>query len=214
MKIGERIKLLREKNKMTQEELANILKTTKQNIYKYENGIVTNIPSDKIEIMSKKFGCSPAYLMGWESKSETIDTDIFKYDNIFPITTKKIPILDDIDGSQPIFSAQEQGNFIEVGIDIKADFCFRFKGDSMVNVRIYDGDIVFVQKQSTVENGEIAAVIIGNELILKRLYYYKDKGLLILKSENSKYEDMIYMDNELSLIKILGKAIAFQSDVK
>lgn len=62
---GERIKFLREKNNMTQTELAEKIKTTKQNVYKYESGIITNIPSDKIEKMADLFGVSPSYVMGW-----------------------------------------------------------------------------------------------------------------------------------------------------
>jgi repressor LexA len=65
-----------------------------------------------------------------------------------------------------------------------------------------------------VENGEIAAVIIDDSATLKRVYYYKEKNTLILKPENPRYEDFIYTDSELNDIKILGKAIAFQSDVR
>ena len=68
MTIGSRIKELRESNHLTQTELAEKLGTTKQTIYKYENGIITNIPSDKIEIMAKLFDVSPMYIMCWEDK--------------------------------------------------------------------------------------------------------------------------------------------------
>ena len=69
---GERIKLLREKANMTQEELAKLLKTTKQTIYKYEQSIVTNIPSDRVERIAEVLNSTPAYIMGWESdKPET-----------------------------------------------------------------------------------------------------------------------------------------------
>lgn len=63
---GDRIKELRESKHITQTELAEMIGTTKQNIYKYENGIITNIPSDKIELLAEKFDVSPAYIMGWE----------------------------------------------------------------------------------------------------------------------------------------------------
>ncbi len=65
MTIGERIKAIREENGMTQTELADAIGTTKQNIYKYENNIVTNIPSDRIEAIARIFKITPAYLMGW-----------------------------------------------------------------------------------------------------------------------------------------------------
>ena len=67
-----------------------------------------------------------------------------------------------------------------------------------------------------VENGEIAAVVVSNqsEATLKRVYYYQDKALLILKAENPEYEDQIYSDEQLNEVHILGKAVAFQSDVR
>ena len=65
MTVGERIKSSRIAKGATQEELAKALGTTKQTVYKYENNIVSNIPSDKIEIMASFLGVSESYLMGW-----------------------------------------------------------------------------------------------------------------------------------------------------
>lgn len=72
MTIGDRIKRRREEIAMTQTDLAGKIKVSKQTLYKYENNIITNIPSDKIEGISAALEVSPAYLMGWEiSKKET-----------------------------------------------------------------------------------------------------------------------------------------------
>jgi transcriptional regulator with XRE-family HTH domain len=65
MTIGDRIKNLREYKKITQDDLAKHINSTKQTIHKYENNIITNIPSDKIEIIASVLDTSPAYLMGW-----------------------------------------------------------------------------------------------------------------------------------------------------
>ena len=81
-------------------------------------------------------------------------------------------------------------------------------------IEIYDGDIVFIRKQSMVDNGEIAAVVIDDEATLKRVNYYPEKNLLILKAENPDYEDLVYTGEQLDHIIILGKAVAFQSDVR
>ena len=66
MTVGQRIKYIREKKQMSQTELADKINVTKQNLYKYESGIITNIPSDKIEQIAKIFNVSPAYIMGWD----------------------------------------------------------------------------------------------------------------------------------------------------
>ena len=73
--VGKRIKELREKLGISQTDLAIKIGESKQTLYKYENGIITNIPSDKIEIIAEILGCSPAYLMGWSDKV----IDYYKY---------------------------------------------------------------------------------------------------------------------------------------
>ena len=77
MTIGERIKYTRESKGISQVDLANAVNVSKQSLYKYENNIITNIPSDKIEAISTFLGVSPAYLMGWEeieNKRKTIES--------------------------------------------------------------------------------------------------------------------------------------------
>lgn len=65
---GERIRKARENCGITQEELAKKINTTKQTIHKYETGVITNIPSDKIELIASTLNLSPSYLMGWEEQ--------------------------------------------------------------------------------------------------------------------------------------------------
>jgi repressor LexA len=81
----------------------------------------------------------------------------------------------------------------------------------MIGARIFDGDIVFIRAQDTVENGEIAAVVIEDEATLKRVYFYPEKNKLILSPENPKYEPLVFIGSELNSVKILGKAVAYQS---
>ena len=87
----------------------------------------------------------------------------------------------------------------------------------MINARIYDGDIVFIRKQPSVENGEIAAVLIDDmadvaETTLKRVYIYDNK--IILSAENTNYEPFVYVGEEMNNVRIVGKAVAFLSTVK
>ncbi len=211
MSIGKRIKQLRKQHKFSQEYVANQIGSTKQAIYKYENEIVTNIPIDKIKKLASLFSVSPAHLMDWEVPEDSA-VDLTKY-GVTPISRKKIPLLGEIACGEPIYANEDRESYTEVGTDIKADFCLRAKGDSMINARILDGDIVFIRKQSVVNNGEIAAVIVGDEATLKRVYYYPESEKLILTPENPKYEPLVYVGTELEQVRILGKAVAFQSDV-
>lgn len=208
MTIGERIKKLRLKNDMSQVELSQKIGISKQSLYKYENGIITNIPSDKIELLADVLHTSPSYLMGWDG-----DTDIPS--NIHPIELHRLPMLGEIACGEPRYANEDRESYIMAGTDVKADFCLRAKGDSMINARISDGDIVFIRQQDMVENGEIAAVLTNgdSEATLKRVFYYREKSLLILKAENPGYEDLVFQDEELEEVRILGKAVAFQGDV-
>ena len=72
MNIGEKIRYLRIKNDMTQEELAQSVGTKKQTIHKYESGIITNIPASKVKAMADNLGTTVPYLMGWEDSSADI----------------------------------------------------------------------------------------------------------------------------------------------
>lgn len=81
MDIGKKIKMLREQRGMTQSELAKHIKSTKQTIFKYESGIVTNIPMDKLVTIARVLDCSPAYLLGWENNNFGVNNGIIGNQN-------------------------------------------------------------------------------------------------------------------------------------
>lgn len=203
--VANKIRELRKKNKLTLDEVAEALGTSKQTIHRYENGIISNIPHEKIEMLAKILSVSPSVLMGWE------DSDL-QNKEMKHVTAKRIKMIGAVSHGEPIYNDDEFVDFVSSGVD--ADFCLRASGDSMEGARIYDGDVVFIKKQKTVGNGEIAAVIIDNKATLKRVYYYPDEEKMILSPDNPKYAPFVYIHEELNKIKIMGKAIAFQSAVR
>ena len=208
--MAQRIKDLRVSQNLTLEQVANEVGVGKSTVRKWETGMIANMRRDKIASLAKALHTTPAYLMGWIDEPHREIT----VDNLFRIETKKFPLLGNIACGEPIMANEEVDLYVEAGAGIQADFCLRARGDSMIGARIYDGDIVFIQQQDMVDDGEIVAVIIDDEATLKRVNYYPEKNLLILKAENSKYEDLIYTGEELNHIRILGKAVAFQSDIR
>ena len=68
MTVGDRIRATRKREGISQTELAQKMGVIKQTLYKYETGIVTNIPSEKIEAAAKALGVTPGFLMGWEEQ--------------------------------------------------------------------------------------------------------------------------------------------------
>lgn len=211
MGMAERIKERRKIMGYTQTELGEKLGLQASAIAKYENGRVKNMKRSVIANMAKVLECSPTYLMGLE-----YEENITNLDNVYPIELKRFPLLGEITCGKPAYANEDRESYIMAGTNIHADFCLKAKGDSMINARIHEGDIVFIRKQNIVDNGEIAAVIVNNEseATLKRFYYYAEKSMVILKAENPAYEDLIFTNEELDNFHVLGKAIAFQSDVR
>ena len=213
MGIGKRIKERREELGLSQEDLAIKLGyKSRSTINKIESGI-NDITQSKVIEFAKALNTTPAYLMGWEEKDDLDIPSLSKY-RIMPIKTQKIPLLGSISCGMAKYAEEEFEGYIEASSEIKADFCIRADGDSMIGARILDGDVVFIRKQEMVDNGEIAAVMIDDNATLKRVYYDRKNSVLTLIAENPRIPPQIFRGEELNQIHILGKAVAFQSYVK
>lgn len=209
--LQERIKQLRKENNLNQSEMAALLrknyklKTDRVMISKWETGYQTP-EIYTISCIADLFNVSIDYLNGKESNID------YEKLGLKPIRLKKFPMLGEIACGQPIYANEDYETFIEASSDIKADFCLIAKGDSMINARIFDGDVVFIKSQPDVENGEIAAVIINDEATLKRVYKYPNR--IELRPENPTHKVQDYEGEKLNEIRILGKAVAFQSYIR
>ena len=213
--IGDRIKSLRKSKGYNMRQMASALNLPYTTYVNYEKG-AREPNSEQLILISKYFGVSIDYLMGRTDVPFTEETseNIFeKYPNIQPLPEmRKVPLLGAIACGEPIY--REEDEWISLPTDIKADFCLRCEGDSMINARINDGDIVFIRACPEVDNGQIAAISINNEVTLKRVYYYPEKNKLVLNPENPKYEPFVYTNEELNEVRILGKAVMFLSTVR
>ena len=128
-----------------------------------------------------------------------------------PVTIRRVPLLGTIACGEPILAEADLDTFAVVGNAIECDFALRCQGDSMINARIFDGDVVFIRKQEYVDDGTIAAVLIDDEATLKRVYKLSD-GRIELRAENPLYKPiMVGGEGETRTFRVLGKAVAFQS---
>ena len=207
MTTGERMKQRRKEIGLSAERVAEILEISPATIYRYENGAIEKVPGDRLEPIAKALQTTPAYLMGWEdSPSPSLPK------NILPMPEmRKVPLLGNIACGTPILATQNLEGEVDIPKHIHADFALRCKGDSMINARIFDGDIVYIRSQETVENGEIAAVLIEDEATLKRVRLYDDH--ISLEPENPLYKPIVLWGEEMNTVKILGKAVAFTSAI-
>ncbi len=212
--ISERIKEGLERANMTQADLAAATGIGRSSISTYIKGEYEPKQRNVYKI-AEALGVSEGWLMGYkDSPARRRQGDIPEgFDNIFPISLKRFPLLGEIACGEPIFAEEDHESYIMSSSDIKADFCLIARGDSMTGARINDGDVVFIKEQPTVENGEIAAVIIDNEATLKRWYFYPEKHKLLLTPANDKYEPFVYVGEELNEIRCLGKAVCFMSNL-
>lgn len=208
------IKNLREEKGLSQEDLAKMTGyTSRSSIAKIEKGEV-DLQRSKIIAFANALGVQPGDLMGWNiDDSSTPKPNNESFDNIFPVSVKKFPLLGEISCGEPIFANEDRESYVLAGTDIDADFCVQARGDSMIGARILDGDIVFIKETNIVNNGEIAAIAIDDEVLLKRIYYFPNENLLTLQSENPKYAPKNYSGEQLDHVRIMGRAVCFQSDV-
>lgn len=134
--------------------------------------------------------------------------------NIIPMPEmRKAPLLGSIACGAPILAEEHIEDYVDIPKHIDADFALICKGDSMINARIFDGDIVYIRQQDTVQNGEIAAVLTDSgEATLKRVRFHDDR--IILEPANPLYDPLVFRGEEMNTIRILGKAVAFTSAVR
>lgn len=119
-----------------------------------------------------------------------------------------IPIVGTIAAGTPILAEENIEDYFVIDNRVNADFGLKVKGDSMINANIFDGDIVFIRQQPTLENGEIGAILLDDEATLKR--FSKKENSVILQAENPSMTDWprIYTDGN---IRILGKLVGVYS---
>lgn len=189
------------------------VKMNRSDISQYVSGKVAP-GQDKLAVLGKALGVDPVWLMGIDVPMVPGLTAAFpEHPDILPVSHRTVPILGDIACGEPIFADEDFSTYTAVGSSIDCDFALRCKGDSMIGARIYDGDIVFVKRQPTVDDGTIAAVLIDDEATLKRVYKLAD-GRVELKAENPNYKPIVIGGNgETRTLRILGKAVAFQSNI-
>lgn len=211
------LRLITEKG-LSYSDLSKHTGIPKSALQRYATGETPKIPLDRLELIASALGVSAAYLMGWEdrrsSRESTINDIISKHPQLFRHEMRKVPILGKTACGEPIYSPNFDDGYALLNSDVAADFALEAKGDSMTGIGINSGDIIFFVEQDIVDNGQLAAVFVGEEVTLKRVYYYPDKNKLVLNSENPEFEPLVYIGEELEGIRIIGRAVAQLKRIK
>lgn len=198
------IKNLRLERGITQEQLASLLKVSRSTIGMYETG--SREPDfETLEAIADIFNVDMDYLMGRSSveRKNPVSSPIpAGFEPLPEMVT--IPLVGSIACGTPILAEQNIEARIGVPALWRADFALTCHGDSMAAM-IQDGDIVCIRKQPEVENGEIAAVRIGEEATLKR--FYRQGDTVMLQAENSAFSPLVYTRDQLNEITIEGLVV-------
>lgn len=203
MNIGDRVKLLREKKRMTQQELAYLLGyKSKSSVTHIERG--RDIPRSMVVKLADILDTTPAYLMGWEEATVPPTED--KTYILESSKIRKIPIYESVSAgfgsSAQDYIIDYMPMFIESDSEAEETLGIKVKGNSMYP-KIEDGDIVQVRKQSTVDNGRVAVVLIdGEDALVKRFYHEGNR--IVLKSFNPEYPPRYFEREDMNRVQVLG----------
>lgn len=215
-KFGLKLRSLREDHELSMDEFCSRYnakygtKLNKSTLSRYEN--MTQEPMvSTVKRFADFFNVDVAEFIDDEASNS--ENDFHESLGILPLPPmKRVPLIGTIACGNPILAVELHEETVEMPEDIHADFALRCRGDSMIDARIYDGDLVYIRRQPIVENGQIAAVLIDEEVTLKRVYISPDR--ILLQPENNMYQPLIYVGKEMQQIRILGLAVAFLSGVR
>lgn len=188
---------------MTQSELAKRSGISKSSISRYIKGDWEGKQS-AVYGLAKALGVTEAWLMGYDVPMEG-DSGAAIPPGFEPLPKMvKKPLVGSIACGQPITAEENLEGYVSIPAAWHATFTLICRGDSM-EPRIKDGDLVAIRSQEAVENGEIAAVRIGDEATLKHVYLHAD--YIELRPENPEYESIIRRKEEMNDVHIEGKAV-------
>lgn len=197
----------KKRNGLTNEDLSKMSGVPKPTIDKITAGTTKRPSLDTVQALARACGMS---LSDFDDISETSYRTI---PGIEPMPRmRRIPLIGTIACGEPILAVENIEGDVEIPDSIRADFALRCKGDSMINARIFDGDMVYIREQPSVENGQIAAVLIDDEATLKRVHLFDDH--IVLEPENPMYRPKVYWNGDMNAVRILGLAVAFTSSVR
>lgn len=203
MEVKDLLQRRRQELGLTMKDVALYVGVSEGTVSRWESGDIAQMKRSRIVRLAECLKISPLVIMGYESEYAA---------NIIPMPhMRKIPLLGTIACGEPILAAENLEGDVEIPDHIHADFALRCKGDSMINARIFDGDVVYIRQQGTVEDGEIAAVLIDDEATLKRVRLFPDH--VSLEPENPKFKPLVFWNEDAATVRILGKAVAFTSSI-
>lgn len=194
---AENLKILRERRQMTQQQLADKLDISRSTVGMYENG--SREPDfETLELIADFFNLNMDRLIG----------------NLNPTDNRMIPVLGYVRAGLPIEAVENILDYEEISENMARQgeyFALKIKGDSM-EPRMREGDVVIVKKQTIVDNGDIAVVLVnGNDATVKKFFKY-DSGINLI-SFNPNYEPFTFTPEQVNSlpVQVIGKVVELRA---
>jgi len=198
--LSDMLAYLRKREGLSQQELADKLNMTRSAIGMYETG-KREPDLETLETFADFYNVDMNTLTGRLTSSLP--------SNVVPLPAmKKIPLVGQIACGTPILAEQNIDDYVDLPGHIRADFALTCKGESMIGAGIRDGDVVYIRQQEEVENGQIAAIMVGDEeATLKR--FYLENGVIQLVAENPAIPPKVFIGESIGQIRVVGLAVAY-----
>ena len=200
-RFSENLRRIRFERHMTQEEFADLLGTTKQNISRYESGAVSPKISTA-EVMAEKLGMTLSELNGSGESPDNLPS------NVHPISSlhrQRVPLIGGVAAGEPIYDPEDAGVYVESPVD--ADAAITIHGDSMVPT-YQDGDLVYIKARPDVPEGAVAVVFLDDEATLKHVYK-RPTGLTLISDNMATHPPIMVEFEDYANVRIFGVPVGY-----
>lgn len=195
----------RKKLNLTLKDVADYVGVSEATVSRWESGNIANMRRDRISALAEILKVSPIDVMGITESNES------------PQLTSKgvlIPVLGYVRAGVPIEAVEEILDYEEISQEQARTgefFALKIKGDSM-EPKISEGDVVIVRKQSTVENGELAVVLVNGDDATVKKFYRSNNGVKLV-STNPKYDPFFYTPTEVDSfpVSVIGRVVELRA---
>ena len=203
---ADRLKDVRVSTSLHQKDFAEMFGINPTTFNRYESGDIKKLPANVIKIICNKYGLNPAWLMGYEEAEKYMVSEKALQ------KTRRVPVFGSIVAGIPITEQEDLIDYEYTPGNLNVDFCVMINDDSLSGARIIQGDMVYIERNQSLANNDIALIEFNQEVLIRRVH--KFDGGILLRAESKGYPDVTITKKNSRDMKVIGKAVLFRSEVR